>query len=95
MGRVNLAELNPKETRELLFDTNAALHLVVRLVRENTKPDWAVRKKVEEALMRYVGKVEPHFDRTAARQVSEDRDRAATDRRRAYWAELEDGDRSA
>lgn len=92
--KVNLAGLGPKETRDLLFKTNGALHLVVRLVRENTKPDWAVRKKVEEALARYVSEVEPHYDRSAARTLAETEGRAATARNRAYWEELRDGDRS-
>lgn len=91
MARLNLATLDPKEIRQLLFDTTRTLNLVVGIVRQHAKPEWTVRKKMEEALALYGSKVEPHFDRTLSAEIQEERDRRATARNRAFWAEVGDG----
>jgi hypothetical protein len=74
--RVELAALTRRELENLLLTEHGALSRVLEAVRENTKPEWKVRREVErivdEAVDRrpfvvaYARGVEASFDRIRA-----------------------------
>ncbi len=85
---VELAQLSSRELEDLLLTEHGLLSRVLKLIREETKDDWRIRRKVEQ-LVEQAADRRPFvaaYVRAEERKLAE----AAADRNAAAWRRFEE-----